>query len=144
MEASIPQGSVTLWVCKEVCCWFPPKIIDLFLFFAFWYDIITDILLAIKFKEYCHPAYCFTSIAIMCSSIVISIGINADFSSKPIWTRIFSSLDSREAFIDCCKGILNGILFPFHLIYLSFKMLIHGNEEMTEQKEVTPFFNQIL
>ena len=139
MEEINPQSVVDPWIVKEVCCWLPTKILELLSILLPWYDFISDIFLAIKFKQNCHPSYMITSMVIMCLSVYVSMGLNTLFSSKPIWKRISSSLNSREEFIDFCKAILYGILFPIHLLYLSFKMLIYGNEVMTEQEKLHLF-----
>ena len=146
MESILPQGSVTLWVCKEVFRLLLSKVFDLFAFILYWYDIGSDILLAIKFKENCHPRYFIASIGIMCHSFVQSIYASGDY-----YTLSKMPASERKNFRKCrycCswagakrfyKGLLHGIFFPIHLIHLSLKLLVFGNEGMTEQEKLHLF-----
>ena len=83
IESNLPQGSTSLWVCKELLYFILSKVFNLCGFILYWYDIGSDILLAIRFKEYCHPRYLKASIYIMCFSFISSITVSADiyFSS---------------------------------------------------------------
>ena len=147
MESILPQGSTALWVCQEVFRFLLSKVFDLFALILYWYDISSDILLAIKFKENCHYWYLWTSITIMCHSLWQSICASGEHYVLPKMTaserkkiRMFKPNCSWASTIKrSCKGIIHGIPFPIQLINLSLKMLVYGNEGMTEQDKLHLF-----
>ena len=144
MESTLPQDSVTFWVCKELFHFLLSKVMDLFAFILYWYDISSDILLAIKFKENCHPRYFYASISIMCNCYLQSINSFADTYALSSMT-----LSERKKIKQChcswviakkyLNGYLRGIFFPIHLIHLSLKLLINGIEGMTKAEKLQLF-----
>ena len=89
IESDLPLGSTSLWVCKEVFRFLLSKVFDLFVFILYWFDIVSDILLAIKLKENCHQRYLIISSCIMGTSFLHSINTNGE-----IYT--LSSMTSSE------------------------------------------------
>ena len=77
IESVLPQGSTSLWVCKEAFSVLLLKVFNLHGFILYWYDISSDILLAIRFKENCHSIYFKASICIMCCSFYFSMFASA-------------------------------------------------------------------
>ena len=147
LESILPQGSLTLWVCQELFWFLLSKVFDIFGFILYWYDISSDILLAIKFKDNCQQAYLNISIILICNSLYQSICMSADLyriskmtANERKKSRTFKCLwSSWFATKGYCKGYIHGLFFPIQLIRLSFKLLIYGNEGMTEQEKLHLF-----
>ena len=144
IESALPLGSTSLWVCKEVFRFLLSKVFDLFVFILYWYDIGSDILLAIKLKENCHRIYLITSTCIMGNSLFQSINTNGE-----IYTLASMTSSERKKSKQCycswviakkyLNGYLRGIFLPIHLIHLSLKLLINGIEGMTKAEKLQPF-----
>ena len=132
MDIFIKQEDATcpcFWIIKECFLWsvlkiywFLKKILCLRGIVAYYYDIVTDILMTIKLWYNCHYYYAYVSISAMVFSTMSTLTNLAQLGNE----------DNQVVFVAFW-------LYPFTSIIMVWRKLIYGSEALSDKEELVLF-----